>query len=178
MAGEFTPGLSGGQRKLLLFELVRQRVMAQSDLLICLDEPFAGVTDDFVPFIVERLTDMRKKHNIVLVTNDHVEVLKEMADNTLTVSAIDRTMVRINNRDTVDRRKALLALSVGDRYEYQTGAADLKFFFHVEVLSNAALIGIAAFVLFLFGMVLLTFWDSDTESASLILIAGEILAYV
>lgn len=176
MAGEFTPGLSGGQRKLLLFELVRQRVMSQSDLLICLDEPFAGVTDDFVPFIVERLNEMRKKHNIVLVTNDHVEVLKKMADNTLTVSAIDRTMVRINNRDTVDRRKALLALSVGDRYEYQTGAADLKFFFQVEVLSNAALIGIAAFVLFLFGMVLLTFWDSDTESASLILIAGEILA--
>ena len=38
MAGEFTAGLSGGQRKMMLFELVRQRVSGQSDLLIVLDE--------------------------------------------------------------------------------------------------------------------------------------------
>mmetsp|Transcript_102667 Transcript_102667/g.294258 ORF Transcript_102667/g.294258 Transcript_102667/m.294258 type:complete len:85 (-) Transcript_102667:190-444(-) len=49
MAGEFTAGLSGGQRKILLFELIRQRIRHQSELLLCLDEPFAGVTDDFVP---------------------------------------------------------------------------------------------------------------------------------
>ena len=178
LAGEFTAGLSGGQRKLLLFELVRQRVASQTDLLIVLDEPFAGVTDDFVPFIVQRLNEMRQRHNIVLVTNDHVTALKEMADNTLTVSAIDRTTVRINDRfDAVDRRKALLALSIGDRYIYRTGAADLQFFFRVEVLANAALLGIAFFVIFLFAMVLLTFWNSETQSASLILIAGEILAY-
>jgi ABC-type Mn2+/Zn2+ transport system ATPase subunit len=71
MAGTYTPGLSGGQRKLLLFELIYQRTMQQSGLLIVLDEPFAGVTDDFVPFIVERLNTMRKKQNILLVTNDH-----------------------------------------------------------------------------------------------------------
>ena len=46
MAGEFTAGLSGGQRKLLLFELICQRTANQSELLIVLDEPFAGVTDD------------------------------------------------------------------------------------------------------------------------------------
>jgi ABC-type nitrate/sulfonate/bicarbonate transport system ATPase subunit len=46
MAGEFTAGLSGGQRKLLLFELICQRTADQSGLLIVLDEPFAGVTDD------------------------------------------------------------------------------------------------------------------------------------
>ena len=147
-------------------------------LLFCfLSEPFAGVTDDFVPFIVERLNEMRQKHNIVLVTNDHVSVLKGMADNTLTVSAIDRSMVKINDRQAVDRKKALLALSVGDRYVYKTGSDDLKFFFNVEVLSNSSLLGIAGFVIFLFAMVVLTFWDSDTQSASLILIAGEILAY-
>ena len=178
MAGEFTAGLSGGQRKLLLFELVRQRVAKQSDLLIALDEPFAGVTDDFVPFIVERLNEMRQKHNIVLVTNDHISVLKEMADNTLTVSAVDRATVRINGReDPVDRRKALLALSVGERYTFLTGSSDLKFFFTVEVLSNGALLGIAGFVIFLFTLLLLTFWNSAKNSASLILIAGEILAY-
>lgn len=47
MAGEFVAGLSGGQRKLLLFELVRQRVARQSeDLLIALDgkKPILGVS--------------------------------------------------------------------------------------------------------------------------------------
>jgi hypothetical protein len=29
MAGEFTAGLSGGQRKILLFELIRQRIRHQ-----------------------------------------------------------------------------------------------------------------------------------------------------
>ena len=180
MAGEFVAGLSGGQRKLLLFELLRQRVAAvtETKLLIVLDEPFAGVTDGFVPFIVDRLNEMREQHNIVLVTNDHIQVLKEMADNILTVSAIDRSTVRINNRDAVDRRKALVALSgVGERYQYKTGSADLKFFWNVEVRSNSALLGILGFVIFLFGMFLLTFWNSKTDSASLILIAGEILSY-
>ena len=93
MAGEFTAGLSGGQRKMMLFELVRQRVSGQSDLLIVLDEPFAGVTDDFVPYIMERLDEMRIKHNILLVTNDHVAALTKMADSTITVSAIDRSKV-------------------------------------------------------------------------------------
>ena len=49
MAGQFTAGLSGGQRKMLLFELIVQRTANQSDLLIVLDEPFAGVTDDCKP---------------------------------------------------------------------------------------------------------------------------------
>ena len=44
MAGEFIAGLSGGQRKLFLFELIYQRTKAQKSLLIVLDEPFAGVT--------------------------------------------------------------------------------------------------------------------------------------
>jgi ABC-type Mn2+/Zn2+ transport system ATPase subunit len=90
---------------MLLFEIVFQRIFKQRDLLIVLDEPFAGVTDDFVPFIVERLNEMRKNHNILLVTNDHVATLTKMADNTLTVSAIDRSTIRINDRDQVDREK-------------------------------------------------------------------------
>jgi ABC-type lipoprotein export system ATPase subunit len=66
IAGQFMAGLSGGQRKLLLFELIFQRTALQDNLLIVLDEPFAGVTDDFVPFIVKRLNEMRQKHNILL----------------------------------------------------------------------------------------------------------------
>ena len=73
-------GLSGGQRKLLLFELIYQRTAKMNDLLLVLDEPFAGVTDDFVPWIVNRLDEMGKKHNVLLVTNDHVNTLKEMAE--------------------------------------------------------------------------------------------------
>ena len=111
MAGEFAAGLSGGQRKLLLFELIVQRTLEHEPLLIVLDEPFAGVTDDFVPWIVERLKVLRQYHNIVLVTNDHVHVLMELADNTIRVSAVDRSVVQINQLEhPVDREETILAL--------------------------------------------------------------------
>jgi hypothetical protein len=177
MAGEFTAGLSGGQRKLLLFELIRQRTKNQSDLLIVLDEPFAGVTDDFVPFIVDRLNEMRKTHNILLVTNDHVATLTEMSDNTITVSAIDRTKVKVNSREQVDRELTILALAVGDAYAYENSNADLKFFLDTEVYFNQSLIGIAVFTTVAFSLFLLTFWDSDDDSAAMVVIAGSIVAY-
>lgn len=177
MAGEFTAGLSGGQRKLLLFELICQRVKSQSQLLIVLDEPFAGVTDDFVPFIVERLEEMRKNHNVLLVTNDHVETLTSMADNTITVSAIDRSHVRINSREKVDRAKAIAALSVGDNFVYESSGADFKFFLDVELWNNAAILGVAIFTVFAFLMILLTFWNSSEGSAPLVLVATGIIAF-
>ena len=46
LAGQFMAGLSGGQRKLLLFELIFQRTASRDNLLIVLDEPFAGVTGE------------------------------------------------------------------------------------------------------------------------------------
>ncbi|GAX26987.1 hypothetical protein FisN_9Lh293 [Fistulifera solaris] len=177
MAGEFTAGLSGGQRKLLLFELVAQRIASQNNLLIVLDEPFAGVTDDFVPFIVKRLNEMRENHEILLVTNDHVDTLKEMADNTITVSAIDRTKVQVNKIEGVSREKAILALAIGDAYDYKGSWADLRFFLQVEVLGNGALIGVAIFTIFAFTLFLATFWDSSEESAALVLVAGGIIAF-
>lgn len=177
MAGEFTAGLSGGQRKLMLFELICQRAEGQSDLLLVLDEPFAGVTDDFVPFIVDRLNTLRKSHNILLVTNDHVEKLKDMADNTITVSAIDRTKVQINGNNYVDREKAILALSVGNDYKYQASYADLKFFFDVEVASNQGLISVSVFTIFAFSLFVATFWDSVRESGPLVIVAASIIAF-
>ena len=177
MAGEFTAGLSGGQRKLLLFEIICQRTASQSDLTIVLDEPFAGVTDDFVPMIVARLNELRRKHNVLLVTNDHVSTLTEMADNTITVSAVDRSNVRINDREKVDREKAILALSVGDTYSYKASASDLRFFYDVEIAWSQALFGIAAFTVFCNVMMLATFWDSDESSQALVLVAGGIVAY-
>lgn len=177
MAGQFTAGLSGGQRKLLLFELICQRTAGQSELLIVLDEPFAGVTDDFVPFIVERLNEMRKKHNVLLVTNDHVETLTSVADNTITVSAIDRTKVQINKDRYYDREKVIVALSVGNEYRYKASSADWKFFFDVELASNTDLVGIAAFSVFSFSLFLATFWDSSEDSAALILVAGSLVAF-
>ena len=177
MAGEFTAGLSGGQRKLLLFELISQRTASQSELLIVLDEPFAGVTDDFVPFIVNRLNNMRKKHNILLVTNDHVETLTKMADNTITVSAIDRSVVRINNWERVNREKAIQALAIGDGYVYKASRADIKFFFDVEIGSNGALVGIAIFSVFCYTLYLATFWNSDESSQALVLVASGIISF-
>ena len=177
MAGEFTAGLSGGQRKLLLFELIYQRTKEQSDLLIALDEPFAGVTDDFVDFIVERLNEMRQKHNVLLVTNDHVETLTKMADNTITVSAIDRSNVDINELGKVDREKAIAALSIGDEYTYKASGADLKFFWQTEVVANGSLFGVLAFTAFCNTLFLASFWDSDEDSAVLVLVAGSIIAY-
>jgi hypothetical protein len=212
MAGEFTAGLSGGQRKLLLFELIYQRTMShitlrQNDdsnstsvqhkpLLIVLDEPFAGVTDDFVPWIVGRLDMIRQYHNVVVVTNDHVATLMAMADNTITVSAIDRTKVLINEKQSVDRELCIMALSLANnnaggndllvlsdptnpQQEQQSSDfySNLQFFWDVEIRTNGALLGIAAFTTFLFVLFLITFWNSATESAALILIAGDIIAF-
>lgn len=178
MAGEFTPGLSGGQRKLLLFELILQRAQTQSELLIVLDEPFAGVTDDFVPWIVQRLSHLRLHHNIVLVTNDHVSTLTALADNTITVSAVHRTVVRVNSLPEVDRSQAILALAqYGADYVYPTQKSDLHFFWTVEIRNSQALLGIAAFTALLFGLFLISFWNSSTDSAALVLIAGDIIAF-
>jgi hypothetical protein len=177
MAGEFTAGLSGGQRKLLLFELIYQRTAHLDDLLLVLDEPFAGVTDDFVPWIVDRLNEMRTHHNILLVTNDHVETLKGMADNTIVVSAIDRSKVKVNGLNSVDREKCILALSVGDEYHHHKSSEDLKFFFDVEVFNNGALFGVAAFTVFAFGLFLASFWDSSSTQGALIIVAASIIAF-
>jgi len=44
------------------------------------------------------LFELRKNYNILLITNDHVETLKKMANNTITVYAIDRSTVQTVNR--------------------------------------------------------------------------------
>jgi ABC-type lipoprotein export system ATPase subunit len=177
LAGQFMAGLSGGQRKLLLFELIFQRTSDQDNLLIVLDEPFAGVTDDFVPFIVGRLNEMRKRHNILLVTNDHVDTLKDMADNTVTVSAIDRGLVKINGREGVDRDLALLAMSIGDDYAQATNDDDLKFFRSVEFSKMGGIPNVVAFAIFAYSLFLLMFWDSAPGSEALVLIAAGIVSF-
>mmetsp|Transcript_16799 Transcript_16799/g.36243 ORF Transcript_16799/g.36243 Transcript_16799/m.36243 type:complete len:481 (+) Transcript_16799:147-1589(+) len=177
IAGRFMAGLSGGQRKLLLFELIFQRTCAQENLLIVLDEPFAGVTDDFVPYIVERLNKMRIKHNILLCTNDHVEVLTKMSDNTVKVSAIDRSKVKINGKDGVDRELALLNMSVGDEYSHTTNDKDLEFFRRVEFSNHGGLFHVFAFVVVAFGLFLLMFWDSKPGTESLVLIASGLVSF-
>ena len=178
MAGEFTAGLSGGQRKLLLFELIYQRTKSQNNLLLIFDEPFAGVTDDFVPWVVDRLNDMRQHHNIVLVTNDHVDTLKELADNTIVVSAINRSKVCVNNCSDICREKAILALSVGGEYKYgHTSYQDYVFFFNVEVWSNRSLLNVLLFTFFLYGLFIPSFWNSQPDQAPLIFIGTSVITY-
>lgn len=149
-----------------------------NDLLLVLDEPFAGVTDDFVPWIVNRLNEMRQRHNILLVTNDHVDTLKGMADNTITVSAIDRSTVKVNGMNSVNRDKAILALSVGDDFAYKGSMMDdLKFFLEVEVFRSSGLFAVGAFTVFVFSLFLATFWNSQPSQAALIYVASSMVAF-
>jgi ABC-type lipoprotein export system ATPase subunit len=176
MAGEVTAGLSGGQRKMLLFELICQRVQSQKDLLIILDEPFAGVTDNFVPYVIERLEELRAKHNVLLVTNDHVQAITKMADNTITVSAVDRSMVTVNKRQK-KREKTIGALSIGERYTYESSNADLQFFLDTELWKNRAINYLLLFTVVAFSLMLLAFWNSDESNIGLILIGAEMVAF-
>ena len=98
LAGEYTAGLSGGQRKLLLFELIYQRTKDHSELLIVLDEPFAGVTDDFVPHIVNRLNDLRANHNTLgkgnILQNSLIKIQKWTSMFCLFLTANTRSLHR------------------------------------------------------------------------------------
>jgi hypothetical protein len=145
------------------------------DLLLVFDEPFSGVTDDFLPFVVERLNFMRKQHNILLVTNDHVDTLTRLADNTIVVSALDRSTVHVNNLQNVPREKAILALSVGNNFVYRSSWSDLKFFYDVEV-KNVGLISIAIFTTIVYSLFLATFWNSSIDQGSLIIAAASLIA--
>jgi hypothetical protein len=168
LAGSFMAGLLGGQRKILLFELIYQRTATQKNLLIVLDEPFAGVTDDFVTFIVELLSKMREEYNILLVTNDHVETLKKMVDNAVTVSAIDRSKVQLNGKEGIDRDLAIMAMSIGDDYRYNTNNKDLKFFINVGFSKNSGILKIAVYVTLAFGMAVLVCSPSHFGTQSLV----------
>merc|ERR1712087_171775 len=175
MAGQFHAGLSGGQRKMMLFELIKQRTDASSGLLIALDEPFAGVTDDFVPFIVAELREMRKKHNLLLVTNDHVKTLTAMADSTITVSAIDRAKVSVDGV-AYAREVALHAVANGKQYAHAAGMQDLKFFLRTELI-NPDVKGVVGFTVFAMGMFAMSFFNSAAGSEALVVVALQIIQF-
>jgi ABC-type proline/glycine betaine transport system ATPase subunit len=126
----------------MIFDLIYQRTRRHRDLLLLFDEPFAGVTEDFLPFIQDRLAKLRENHNIVLVTNDHVELLRGLADNTIVVSALDRTKVTVNNRVTANREDAMQVLSVGKDYTEKASYAEYRFFWNVEVARNRSLLNL------------------------------------
>jgi hypothetical protein len=84
----------------------------------------------------------------------------------------------INDAQKVVRRLAILAMSIGDDYSYsfKSPKSDLKFFWEVEVAKNGGLLGIAMFTMFSFALLLAAFWDSNEESAALVLIAGGMIS--
>ncbi|GMH86230.1 hypothetical protein TL16_g10480 [Triparma laevis f. inornata] len=148
------------------------------DLLICLDEPFAGVTDDFVPYLKNRLSSMSQNHNVLLVTNDHVQAMKEMAKNSIVVSAIDRSFVSVNDMDKVNREVALNAVSNGNDYVHENSKDDQRFFFEVEVFSLAGGLGaVAGFTVFAMTMLIVSYWDSREGSEALVLVGVQIVAF-
>lgn len=131
------------------------------------------MTEDFVPFIQDRLETLRKRHNVVLVTNDHIDACTEMADNVLLVSALDRSHVVLNDTEKIDRQKAILALSTGEKFVYETlGWNAIDFFVQVEVIHNPAVLSVFAFLVVSFGCFLLGFWDSTTEFLDLVVLAA------
>ena len=69
------------------------------------------------------------------VTNDHVKALTDMADTTITVSAIDRTKIKVDDKP-FDRELALHAVALGNNYEHTPDSTDLWFFAQTELLTN------------------------------------------
>jgi ABC-type lipoprotein export system ATPase subunit len=175
-SGGVTSGLSGGQRKMLLFELICQRVQSQQDLLIILDEPFAGVTDNFVPYVIERLEELRAKHNVLLVTNDHVDAITKMADNTITVSAIDRTIVTVNKRQK-KRDKTIAALCIGEKYSYDNSREDIKFFYKTEIGMNTSLLSLFFITMVAYSMYIVSLWDTSEKSIGLAIVGAELVIF-
>ena len=90
-------------------------------------------------FIEERLSRLRERHNVVLVTNDHLETLTRMADNVVQISAAQRHLVQLyhsyqdlqkanslnqtelSSSVVLERKDILKALSVG--FAYSSSAA-------------------------------------------------------
>jgi len=176
MAGRFTPGLSGGQRKLLLFELIYQRTadMPTSQLIV-LDEPFAGVTEDFLPYIVARLKEMCCKHTVLIVTNDHIQPLIACADTTIAMFTSDRTKVLVDNHP-VDRSAILMSFPLGNEYSYaKVTSDDLHFLLYNEVVSSQPLRSVATSTVLFFGLFVATFWNSPAENVALLLIGSTAL---
>merc|ERR1712013_363609 len=103
--------------------------------------------------------------------------LKKMADNTVTVSAIDRSKVKVNGKEGVDRDMALLAMSIGDEYKHSTNNSDLQFFINVELSKSGGILNVVAFAIFAFSLFLLMYWDSMPGSEPLVLIASGMVAF-
>lgn len=169
-------GLSGGQRKMMLFELVRQRTANTKGVLVILDEPFAGVTDEFVPFLARQLTEMRAKHSVLLVTNDHVKVLTGMSDTIITLSATDRLSVTLDG-ETYDREIVTHAVAVGRNYDLPMGSRDVQFFIHTELINNPQLLGTIGTCFVLLALFTLTFINSHTGSEALIAVALMVVQF-
>jgi len=120
---------------------------------------------------------MRKKHNILLVTNDHVDTLKRMADNTITVSTLDRSSVKINDTEGIDRELAILAMSIGDEYTTTANNQDTKFFWKVEMSKYGGIWHCLAFAVFAFGLFVATYWDSQPGSEALVIVAAGLVSF-
>ena len=175
-----------------------------SNLLIILDEPFAGVTNDFVPYMIETLEAMKKNHNIILVTNDHVHALATAATNIIHVSSMDRSSVRVkkncpsqgNSNDNVpededkgvlmDRQDAIDVFSTGAEYKFQqtTGSIVghlkefLRFFWDVELVAQKSFFfSLALFTCGTYALYIVMYWNSQVESSALVLIANTILSF-
>ena len=86
LGADFVAGLSGGQRKMMLFELVKQRTTNQSNLLITLDEPFAGVDPISVQDIKSIISQLSEREIGVLITDHNVRETLDICEKAYIVS--------------------------------------------------------------------------------------------
>jgi hypothetical protein len=180
LAGKFTEGLTEGQRSLVLFELICQRANDCSDLLIALDEPFAsGVHEEFVPYIIDRLSQLSKNHNIILVMNERLGAVGCLANNIITLSDSHSKLVRLNDKEDVDCEKLIHAVSMGGNYtSFKSTSALLKLFFNAEVKSNTSIWKIFFFSSLFFSLFILGLWNTDEENDPMLLVVAGTISYV
>lgn len=96
MPGLDVKGLSGGQRKLFIVAMINAVLERNNTkMLVVVDEPLAGVTADYCPFITNLVTEWGGKgHKVLVIDNDHHEITTNSGWNRIKVAS--RTMVEYN----------------------------------------------------------------------------------
>jgi hypothetical protein len=172
MPGAIVKGLSGGQRKLCLCAHVNQVVLASSaPLLVVLDEPFAGVTTNYIPFQLDLIDDWsRKGHTIVVIDNDHHEHTTQQGWKRIELDL--RKVVRYNGQ-TIEIPVPLLPVDrrpVASKYRQ-----DLTLFLKNELFNVGTVTNTKALQAFIASLISLPFTAGPETDMGAILMAMNIV---
>jgi energy-coupling factor transporter ATP-binding protein EcfA2 len=98
--GLVVKGLSGGQRKIFIFAHVNVIISKSAQkLLVVVDEPFAGVTSNYVPFMTGLISNwVGNGHTVLVIDNDHHEHTMAMGWHLVKID--NRKVKLINGKNT------------------------------------------------------------------------------